>query len=371
MNPFLLPPRPLSLGLRPGAAEPPGALEKLDFRPGEIELELSCVPPGGLGGWLAAARERADVLTLSVPALSPPPPGCGGAVAVDRLRLGLGPGEDAETAAAPWREMFPGAQVQTRPSPRPGARRPLPEPPPTRDEGGLRRRLRALAAPEIPPEEVLPGPAVPGEGPERRDCLFPWDWAFVSGSGRVGPCPVSPRELGDLGRESFAEVWAGDRYREFRERLLGAYPFPECRRCRLRPRVRVPSRVSWAWAGINDVFGVQTGPGWFPPEGRPYRWSRAAATLLLAGAGEEKLTLVLTLPSRRLAQSGRVRAGGAEVGTFALSRAGDRRLEFAIPPAEPATAVEIVCDREIVPAEVLGNDDRRRLGAAWKGAALG
>jgi hypothetical protein len=42
--------------------------------------------------------------------------------------------------------------------------------------------------------------------------------------------------LGDLGAQSFTEIWYGDPYREFRRRLSGPEPPDVCRGCSLYRR---------------------------------------------------------------------------------------------------------------------------------------
>ena len=78
--------------------------------------------------------------------------------------------------------------------------------------------------------------------PDRRGdhepgCSWPWDSAYVTHRGEVQPCCMvmgSDRAtLGNLQTERFPEIWRGEVYRDFRERLLGDDPPDVCRGCSL------------------------------------------------------------------------------------------------------------------------------------------
>jgi radical SAM protein with 4Fe4S-binding SPASM domain len=90
----------------------------------------------------------------------------------------------------------------------------------------------------------LPRLREPPPAPRRDDgrgCSWPWDSAYVTHKGAVQPCCMVMGQdratLGALDGASFAEVWHGDAYRAFRERLLGDDPPDVCRGCSLYRRV--------------------------------------------------------------------------------------------------------------------------------------
>ena len=101
----------------------------------------------------------------------------------------------------------------------------------------LRQRMekpatRAWAVGEIPREEEQPA------GGPTRQCTSPWEHVFVDKDGRVFPCCNCPpleangdTVMGDLRRQSFEEVWNGERFRSFRRQLVDGPPPPVCRRC--------------------------------------------------------------------------------------------------------------------------------------------
>jgi radical SAM protein with 4Fe4S-binding SPASM domain len=97
--------------------------------------------------------------------------------------------------------------------------------------------VRALAA-ERGLEVRLPSHGGSDPEPGRDDapgCTWPWDSAYVTHDGSVQPCCMvmgSDRvSMGRLGDRSFAEIWNGEDYREFRAGLLGGRPPAVCRGC--------------------------------------------------------------------------------------------------------------------------------------------
>ncbi len=56
----------------------------------------------------------------------------------------------------------------------------------------------------------------------KRPCFWPYYTSTISWDGKVYPCCVHfdvQEDLGDLSKQSFKEVWNGDKYRSFRNRL--------------------------------------------------------------------------------------------------------------------------------------------------------
>lgn len=85
-----------------------------------------------------------------------------------------------------------------------------------------------LRLPRLDDGRARRAPGTPG-------CDWPWRGAYVRHDGAVQPCCMLMGEergiLGNLRRQTFADVWHGPRYREFRAALLTDTPPPECRGC--------------------------------------------------------------------------------------------------------------------------------------------
>ncbi len=79
----------------------------------------------------------------------------------------------------------------------------------------------------------LPSLADAGGG----NCTWPWDAAYITSTGVVQPCCMVMGDdrisLGTVAETSFAQIWHGPAYREFRRRLDSADPPEVCRGCSL------------------------------------------------------------------------------------------------------------------------------------------
>ncbi len=96
-------------------------------------------------------------------------------------------------------------------------------------------RLRASGA-TTPLESLRPS----AEPRPWARCQRPWNSTYVTASGKVLPCCIAPFAhqqdfpsmiLGDLKEASLEEIWHGEKYRHFRERLESDDPHPCCRTC--------------------------------------------------------------------------------------------------------------------------------------------
>jgi radical SAM protein with 4Fe4S-binding SPASM domain len=106
--------------------------------------------------------------------------------------------------------------------------------------GAEERRSAAYDDARARAQELGVGLRLPGRGlpPDRAPgCGWPWTSAYVTHRGEVQPCCMvmgSDRAtLGRLDERSFAEIWHGDAYREFRSGLLGDDPPTVCAGCSL------------------------------------------------------------------------------------------------------------------------------------------
>ena len=66
-------------------------------------------------------------------------------------------------------------------------------------------------------------------------CFEPWQTFYVRADGTVTPCVITNRVLGDLNKSNAEEIWNGELFRKFRERMKSAKKPYECLRCHLFP----------------------------------------------------------------------------------------------------------------------------------------
>jgi MoaA/NifB/PqqE/SkfB family radical SAM enzyme len=90
---------------------------------------------------------------------------------------------------------------------------------------GIRFDMRPKVVTELIDNYYEPGSRLNGR------CLYPFNWARVSYSGKVYFCPFIRVEVGDLTKQTLEEVWNGAPYVDMRKRLLELQLFPVCRRC--------------------------------------------------------------------------------------------------------------------------------------------
>ncbi|MBK5295935.1 MAG: SPASM domain-containing protein, partial [Vicinamibacteria bacterium] len=90
---------------------------------------------------------------------------------------------------------------------------------------GIRFDMRPKVVTELVDNYYQPGSRLNGR------CLYPFNWARVSFSGKVYFCPFIRVEVGDLTTQTLEEVWNGAPYVDLRQRLLKEQLFPVCRRC--------------------------------------------------------------------------------------------------------------------------------------------
>jgi MoaA/NifB/PqqE/SkfB family radical SAM enzyme len=90
---------------------------------------------------------------------------------------------------------------------------------------------------ELGPENLVDRPRA-GDAPW-RGCHRPWRLTYVTANGNVLPCCIAPFTgtryndlvLGDLNRQTLAEVWNGDRYENWRRAMLDGAPPAACAGC--------------------------------------------------------------------------------------------------------------------------------------------
>jgi MoaA/NifB/PqqE/SkfB family radical SAM enzyme/GT2 family glycosyltransferase len=201
----------------------------------------------------------------------------------------------------------------------------------------------AVARPEEPPPAALRGITTCEQNP--------WETVHVLADGRVVSCEVQDRtELGDLRRETLAEIWHGPRYQAFRRRYADG-GHPGCQGCPWRRTLR---------AGTPERVLVR---GWHPPHGDPVHWATASAALAVDGlAGVAALHLEGILPPPPEGQGANtlsIHSGAGEDVT--ITNEGRELLPFAVKLA-PAGTLCLETRFRYSPAERGTGADIRRLG---------
>jgi radical SAM protein with 4Fe4S-binding SPASM domain len=82
---------------------------------------------------------------------------------------------------------------------------------------------------------------------QRMTCRRPWDTLAIHANGDVHPCMSWTRPpVGNLARQSFAEIWAGDILAALREEFERATPGIDCMYCTIKKSV--------PWSEYDDFF---------------------------------------------------------------------------------------------------------------------
>jgi radical SAM protein with 4Fe4S-binding SPASM domain len=130
----------------------------------------------------------------------------------------------------------------------------------------------------------------------------PWETAHVLSNGDIVPCEVHDRlPVGNLARQTLAEIWGGEAYERFRQN----YHTGELAACRSCPwkTAYIPGRMQ---SEILAVRGrnTQMGHGWHEPAGEPHVWaSQQAVASIEPRAGSTKLHVSGILPPGREGQA--------------------------------------------------------------------
>jgi radical SAM protein with 4Fe4S-binding SPASM domain len=197
----------------------------------------------------------------------------------------------------------------------------------------------------------------------------PWETAHVLANGDVVCCEVLDREpLGNLARQSLAEIWDGEAYRLFRQRYH-AGEIAECRRCPWKSAYR-PGLLE---ADILAARGrsAQLVHGWHDAaESEGHIWSSQEAAAVVAPRGVPCAIHVSgTLPPGPDGRSNRltVAANGREIGE--VVNAGRDHLAFGLDfPAQGDAAspwrMEFRTEYVYRPSERGAGADQRDLGFA-------
>jgi GT2 family glycosyltransferase/MoaA/NifB/PqqE/SkfB family radical SAM enzyme len=146
----------------------------------------------------------------------------------------------------------------------------------------------------------------------------PWETAHVLSNGDVVPCEVHDRSpVGNLARQTLAEIWRGEAYERFRQ----SYRAGELAACRSCPwkSAYIPGRMRREILAARGR-SAQLGHGWHDPSAEPHVWSSQQAVVSLEPrAGSRELHVSGVLPPGPAGQPNEleIRCNGTAVGTVA------------------------------------------------------
>jgi MoaA/NifB/PqqE/SkfB family radical SAM enzyme/GT2 family glycosyltransferase len=129
-------------------------------------------------------------------------------------------------------------------------------------------------------ETPSPCPGVLPAGAQIHSCeQNPWETVHVLANGDVVACEVhDQRALGNIARQTLAEIWHGEAYGRFRAAYRGG-SLAECRSC--------PWKTAWVPGPLrSEILGArgrsaQMGYGWHEPAGEPHVWASQEAVAML------------------------------------------------------------------------------------------
>jgi radical SAM protein with 4Fe4S-binding SPASM domain len=115
----------------------------------------------------------------------------------------------------------------------------------------------------------------------------PWETAHVLANGDVVACEVLDKvPLGNLARQSLADIWHGEAYARFRRQYQRGEK-AECRACPWKKAYR-PGPLRSAIVGSRGRSG-QLIHGWHDPSNEPHVWSTQQATAVLLARPESQI----------------------------------------------------------------------------------
>jgi len=166
-------------------------------------------------------------------------------------------------------------------------------------------------------------------------CNVPFENMYVDSAGRVFPCchSASGPLLGETGKQTLEEIWAGELSKEFRSAIVDPARTPEvCQKCSIVPWGEHPFRL---WAGEVEEAGRRD-DGWM--------WLRVRNTGTSAWTAEHPLRLAPSRPRDRASaralpgwhtpnrvvtmREARVEPGGVALLEFELGEPRDGKEDF-------------------------------------------
>jgi len=209
-----------------------------------------------------------------------------------------------------------------------------------------------------------------------RECTDPFEFIFVTVTGEVRICCVSPTIMGDLNHQTLDEIWFGDKLADFRTNFLSDNPPEECLACINRPWKEFNEISDFLSIGHNDHFICQRATGWHDLEragNKSFRWCSETGIILLKNSGKRKILIEFYYPFNGIEQRVDLTVDGEKIKTFTFDKAGffckkinnPKRLEGGY------ICLELHPEKLIRPAELEpSSDDHRKLGIAISSVML-
>lgn len=165
----------------------------------------------------------------------------------------------------------------------------------------------------------------------RKGCVVPWLHTFVAHNGDVHPCCIADVVMGNVFETPFEEIWSGEAYRSFRQRLKSTNPPEVCWRCKRtiwnnpHPLQMLTDRME---VGGYEAHGLGWGEMQYDEQDRPYRLVGRETTLFLRNSRKPVLSLEMGGQRPRVVP-GRVFVNDRPLGSFRV-RPGSQTLSFPL-----------------------------------------
>ncbi len=81
------------------------------------------------------------------------------------------------------------------------------------------------------PENFQPRQSDPARSRRVRDCYEPWEFIYFEATGKTRPCCIYPKDMGNILRSPWEQLWTGEVYQDLRSTVNSEHPEPYCAKC--------------------------------------------------------------------------------------------------------------------------------------------
>jgi len=209
-----------------------------------------------------------------------------------------------------------------------------------------------------------------------KRCLDPFEFIFVTVTGEVRICCVSPQIIGDFRFQTLDEIWFGNKLADFRNKFLSDNPPNECKTCINRSWDEYDNITDFIIMGENDEFSCQRSTGWFDTEiieNKKIRWCDERGIVLLKNTGKKKMMIEFYNPFIKMKQNVEIFLNGNKISTVMIESAGFIQKKIDLPRNIKGKFIcfEFYPDKLIKPLEIdNSSNDSRKLGVAISSVML-